>query len=142
MLTVIHRIATYVLQTGMFAVHFLPESQYPGRYRLIYLQTCTNTYIRNSSISNRTGQEATKVLSTLGTVTTLHRVLLRQKQKKLHAHAPNDRMACIIAMYVYQFHIFLNQACAWFLSIASVRECLYACVCVFACVSAPKAMNN
>ena len=43
--------------------------------------------------------------------------------------------------------IFLNQAHAshrlaltWFLRIASVRECLYACV--FVCVSAPKAINN
>ena len=39
--------------------------------------------------------------------------------------------------------IFLNQARAgraWFLRIASVRECLYVCVC--ACVSALKAINN
>ena len=33
-------------------------------------------------------------------------------------------------------------ACAWFLIIASVRECQYACVCVFVCVSAPEAINN
>ena len=46
---------------------------------------------------------------------------------------------------------FLNQAhaghmlsCAWFLRIASVRECLYVrvCVCVCVCVSALKAMKN
>ena len=44
---------------------------------------------------------------------------------------------------------FLNQACAghrpvcaWFLRIASVRECLYACVFVCVCVSAPEAINN
>ena len=41
--------------------------------------------------------------------------------------------------------LFLNQACvnrtrAWFLIIASVRECLYGCACM--CVSAPKALNN
>ena len=38
----------------------------------------------------------------------------------------------------------LWPACAWFLRIASVRECLYACVfaCVCVCVSAPEAMNN
>ena len=42
---------------------------------------------------------------------------------------------------------FLNQAragrrpaCAWFLSIVSVR--MYACVCVCVCVSAPEAINN
>ena len=29
---------------------------------------------------------------------------------------------------------FLNHARAWFLRIASVRECLYACVCVCVCV--------
>ena len=44
---------------------------------------------------------------------------------------------------------FLNQACAWFLEIAFVREvsmraCVRVCVCVCVCVyvSAPKAMNN
>ena len=38
----------------------------------------------------------------------------------------------------------LNQVCAWFLRIASVRKCLYVCVCVYVClrVSAPKAINN
>ena len=36
--------------------------------------------------------------------------------------------------------IFLNQACAWFLRIASVHECLYPHVCVH--VSAPEAINN
>ena len=35
----------------------------------------------------------------------------------------------------------LNQARAWFLRIASVHECLYACV--FACVCVrPEAINN
>ena len=46
---------------------------------------------------------------------------------------------------------FLNQACAglrptqaWFLRIASVRECQYACVfvCVYVCVSTPEAINS
>ena len=49
--------------------------------------------------------------------------------------------------------IFLNQARAWFLRIASVRELLYVCVCVCVCVyvcvcvcvcvcvSAPEAIN-
>ena len=37
---------------------------------------------------------------------------------------------------------FLNQARAWFLRIASVHKCLYACVFVCVCVSAPKAINN
>ena len=39
---------------------------------------------------------------------------------------------------------FLNQASAWFLRIASVREYLYACVFVgvYVCASAPKAINN
>ena len=37
---------------------------------------------------------------------------------------------------------FLNQACAWFIEITSVR--MYACVCVWmcVCVSAPEAINN
>ena len=35
---------------------------------------------------------------------------------------------------------FLNQARAWFLRIASVRERLYVCVCLR--VSAPEAINN
>ena len=39
-----------------------------------------------------------------------------------------------LLLYVY----FLNQAHAWFLRIASVREHLYACV----CVPAPEAINN
>ena len=40
--------------------------------------------------------------------------------------------------------LLLNQARAWFLRIGSVRDCLYACVCVFVCVcmSAPEAINN
>ena len=44
---------------------------------------------------------------------------------------------------------FLNQArasrrpaCAWFLRIVSVHECLYACVFACVCLSAPEAMNN
>jgi len=37
----------------------------------------------------------------------------------------------------------LNQAHAWFLEIASVREvCVCVCVCVFVCVSAPKVISN
>ena len=43
--------------------------------------------------------------------------------------------------YVDQLLRVLNQACArhrlacaWFLKIASVRECLYVCVCVCLCV--------
>ena len=45
--------------------------------------------------------------------------------------------------------IFKPGACrrlvrAWFLIIASVRECLYACLfaCVCVCASAPEAINN
>ena len=39
---------------------------------------------------------------------------------------------------------FLNQAHAWFLRIASVHKCMYACVCVCVCVCvpAPEAINN
>ena len=40
--------------------------------------------------------------------------------------------------------LLLRPAGTWFLSIASVHECLYVCVCVFVCVcvSAPEAINN
>ena len=44
---------------------------------------------------------------------------------------------------------FLNQTRAghrpvraWFLRIASVRECLCVCVCLHVCVSTPEAMNT
>ena len=39
-----------------------------------------------------------------------------------------DDVRCPITMTDYVQ--LLNQVCAWFLRIASVRECLYACVCV------------
>ena len=48
---------------------------------------------------------------------------------------------CIVLELVLNNVPFLNQsraghrlARAWFLRIASVRECLYACVCMFVCV--------
>ena len=55
----------------------------------------------------------------------------------------------IIIVAALKLHELLNQvhashrpAHAWFLRIASIRECLYACVCVFACVSTPEAINS
>ena len=43
---------------------------------------------------------------------------------------------CLPFVTVIIPYSFLNQARAWFLSIASVRELQYVCVCV--CVSAPR----
>ena len=60
-----HQALTYAGR-GMVIVHFLPESQYPGRYRYINLSTNLQYLIKSSSFSNRINSEAIKGPSILG----------------------------------------------------------------------------
>ena len=70
-------------------------------------------------------------------------------QMMLHTDHKTHTFQICKHTHMYGTYLLLNQARTglwpahtWFLRIASVCECLYACVCLCACVSATEAINN
>ena len=67
-------------------------------------------------------------------------MLLDEMRTELASHFKEDKTFSLIfttSAFLNQAYAGLWPAHAWFLRIASVRECLYACVCVCVCVCPP-----